>query len=110
MRRGCRPLSLMNPAPKSPTAEELRLVEDGRRERFWKLWGTYLSERQWGTVREDYSADGDVWDSFPFDHARSRVYRRGEDGLLGLSDRFGRLCFGLALWRVWVQDHSNTQY
>ena len=88
----------MNPAPKSPTAEELRLDEDTRRERFWKLWGTYLTERQWGTVREDYSADGDVWDSFPFDHARSRVYRWGEDGLLGLSDRFGRLCFGLALW------------
>jgi hypothetical protein len=82
----------------SPTTEEIRLGEDARRERFWKLWGTYLSERQWGTVREDYSADGDVWKSFTFDQARSRVYRWGEDGLLGLSDRFGRLCFGLALW------------
>jgi hypothetical protein len=80
------------------TEEEIRLGEDGRRERFWKLWGTYLSERQWGTVREDYSADGNPWESFPFDQARSRVYRWGEDGLLGLSDRFGRLCFGLALW------------
>ena len=80
------------------TAEEIRLGEDSRRERFWKLWGTYLSERQWGTVREDYSADSDVWNSFSFDQARSRVYRWGEDGLLGLSDRFGRLCFGLTLW------------
>ena len=60
-----------------PTAEEIRLGEDARRERFWKLWGTYLTERQWGTVREDYSADGDVWTSFPHDHARSRVYRWG---------------------------------
>lgn len=85
-------------ASMEPTAEEIRLGEDTRRERFWKLWGTYLSERQWGTVREDYSADGDVWSSFPFDHARSRVYRWGEDGILGMSDRFGRLCFGLALW------------
>ena len=85
-------------ASREPTAEEIRLGEDSRRERFWKLWGTYLSERQWGTVREDYSADGDVWTSFPFDHAKSRVYRWGEDGILGLSDRFGRLCFGLALW------------
>jgi len=84
--------------PVSPTAEEIRLGEDTRRERFWKLWGTYLSERQWGTVREDYSSDGDVWTSFPFDQARSRVYRWGEDGILGLSDRFGRICFGLTLW------------
>ncbi len=80
------------------TEESLRLEEDRQRERFWKLWGTYLSERQWGTVREDYSADGNPWTSFPFEEARSRAYRWGEDGLLGLSDRFGRLCFGLALW------------
>jgi len=84
--------------PLSPTAEEIRLGEDFRRERFWKLWGTYLSERQWGTVREDYSGDGDVWNSFSFEQSRSRVYRWGEDGLLGLSDRFGRLCFGISLW------------
>ena len=64
----------------------------------WSLWGTYLSERQWGTVREDYSADGDAWTSFPHDHARSRVYRWGEDGLLGLCDEQCRLCFSLALW------------
>jgi hypothetical protein len=88
----------MNPAPPPITAEEIRLGEDTRRERFWKLWGTYLSERQWGTVREDYSADGNPWNSFPFDQSQSRVYRWGEDGLLGLSDRFGRLCFSLALW------------
>jgi hypothetical protein len=64
----------------------------------WKRWGPYLSERQWGTVREDYSADGDVWRSFPHDHARSRAYRWGEDGLLGITDRNCHLCFALALW------------
>jgi hypothetical protein len=64
----------------------------------WSLWGSYLSERQWGTVREDYSADGDAWRSFPHDHARSRVYRWGEDGLLGICDEQCRLCFSLALW------------
>jgi hypothetical protein len=62
------------------------------------VWGSYLSDRQWGTVREDYSADGDAWSSFPHDHARSRAYRWGEDGLLGICDNQGRLCFGLALW------------
>ena len=61
-------------------------------------WGPYLSERQWGTVREDYSADGTCWDYFPHDHARSRAYRWGEDGLLGITDRECRLCFALALW------------
>ncbi|MCS5705901.1 glucosidase [Synechococcus sp. FGCU-3] len=64
----------------------------------WGLWGCYLPERQWGTVREDYSADGDAWRSFPHDHARSRVYRWGEDGLLGICDEQCRLCFSLALW------------
>jgi hypothetical protein len=78
--------------------EQLRLIEDSRREKNWKRWGPYLSERQWGTVREDYSADGEVWDYFPHDHARSRAYRWGEDGLLGMCDRQGRLCFALALW------------
>lgn len=63
-----------------------------------RLWGTYLSERQWGTVREDYSADGSAWEFFPRDHARSRAYRWGEDGLLGITDRQGRLCFAVALW------------
>ena len=79
-------------------AEEQRLREDGARKRNWKRWGPYLSERQWGTVREDYSAGGDSWSDFPHEHARSRAYRWGEDGLLGISDREGRLCFALALW------------
>src|SRR6516162_6786412 len=64
----------------------------------WYLWGPYLSERQWGTVREDYSAYGTAWDSFTHDHARSRTYRWGEDGLLGISDEECRLCFALSLW------------
>jgi len=80
------------------TQEETRLAEDARREKNWKRWGPYLSERQWGTVREDYSEDGDCWDYFPHDHARSRAYRWGEDGLLGITDRECRLCFALALW------------
>src|SRR5476651_2357043 len=64
----------------------------------WREWGPYLSERQWGTVREDYSADGQAWTYFPHDHARSRAYRWGEDGLLGFSDNHSRLCFAPALW------------
>jgi hypothetical protein len=83
---------------KRKLAEETRLAEDERREKNWKRWGPYLSERQWGTVREDYSDDGTSWEYFPHDHARSRVYRWGEDGLLGITDREGRLCFALALW------------
>ena len=79
-------------------AEQERLRQDAAREHNWKRWGPYLSDRQWGTVREDYSADGTSWDYFPHDQARSRAYRWGEDGLLGLCDREGRLCFGLALW------------
>ncbi len=78
--------------------EQLRLSEDATRKKNWKRWGPYLSERQWGTVREDYSANGECWDYFPHDHARSRAYRWGEDGLLGICDRQGRLCFALALW------------
>jgi hypothetical protein len=81
-----------------PDPEMARLLEDERRQKNWKRWGPYLSERQWATVREDYSADGDSWDYFPHDHASSRAYRWGEDGLLGLTDREGRLCFALALW------------
>jgi hypothetical protein len=79
-------------------AEDQRLAEDARRSKNWKRWGPYLAERQWGTVREDYSALGQTWDYFPHDHARSRAYRWGEDGLLGICDREGRLCFALALW------------
>ena len=78
--------------------ESRRLEEDRLRQRNWKRWGPYLSERQWGTVREDYSGDGSAWDYFPHDHARSRAYRWGEDGLLGFCDRQGRLAFALALW------------
>jgi hypothetical protein len=80
------------------TAEWNRLVDDSKRYVNWKRWGPYLSERQWGTVREDYSPHGTCWDYFPHDHARSRAYRWGEDGLLGITDRQCRLCFGLALW------------
>jgi hypothetical protein len=80
------------------TAEERRLAETQARTAHWRRWGPYLSERQWGTVREDYSPHGTAWDSFPHDHARSRAYRWGEDGLLGISDNHQRLCFALALW------------
>lgn len=80
------------------TAEDRRLVAAHSRSEDWQRWGPYLSERQWGTVREDYSAHGDSWFFFPHDHARSRAYRWGEDGLLGICDRQGRLCFALALW------------
>jgi hypothetical protein len=79
-------------------AESLRLAEDRNRTTNWKRWGPYLSDRQWGTVREDYSADGSAWNYFPHDHARSRAYRWGEDGLLGICDRECRLCFAVALW------------
>jgi len=78
--------------------EEGRLQQDARREKNWERWGPYLSERQWGTVREDYSANGDAWNYLPHDQARSRAYRWGEDGLMGITDREGRLCFALALW------------
>jgi hypothetical protein len=80
------------------TSEQQRLDEDERREKNWKRWGPYLSERQWGTVREDYSEGGNSWSDFPHEHARSRAYRWGEDGLLGFSDRQCRLCFSIALW------------
>ena len=79
-------------------AESQRLAEDHARVRDWKRWGPYLAERQWGTVREDYSPDGSCWTYFPHEHARSRAYRWGEDGLLGICDRECRLCFALALW------------
>jgi hypothetical protein len=80
------------------TSEEQRLQSSVEREVHWKRWGPYLSERQWGTVREDYSANGDVWDYFPHDHARSRTYRWGEDGLGGICDRHQHICFALAFW------------
>src|SRR6201981_131882 len=86
-------------APNSKiSAERQRLAASLAGQENWRRWGPYLAERQWGTVREDYSAGGNAWEYFPHDHARSRAYRWGEDGLLGITDREGRLCFGLALW------------
>src|SRR3982751_2523660 len=78
--------------------ESRRLIEDATRSRNWQRGGPYLSDRQWGTVREDYSADGSAWDYFTHDHARSRAYRWGEDGIAGFSDDHQDLCFSLAMW------------
>ena len=80
------------------TSEQSRLEEARTKKAAWKHWGPYLSERQWGTVREDHSESGDAWNYFPHDHARSRAYRWGEDGLAGISDDRQRVCFALALW------------
>jgi hypothetical protein len=80
------------------TAEQIRLEEAREQKVHWKKWGPYLSERQWGTVREDYSQEGDAWNYFTHDQARSRAYRWGEDGLAGISDDKQRLCFALTLW------------
>jgi hypothetical protein len=80
------------------TAEELRLKESRERIAHWKRWGPYLSERAWGTVREDYSAYGTAWEYLPHDHARSRAYRWNEDGIAGICDRHQKVCFALALW------------
>ncbi|HET6365484.1 MAG TPA: glucosidase, partial [Nitrospirota bacterium] len=80
------------------TAEQMRLEEARKQKVSWRKWGPYLSERQWGTVREDYSEGGDAWNFFTHDHARSRAYRWGEDGIAGISDDKQRLCFALALW------------
>ena len=83
---------------KTATAEQLRLDEAKEGKASWMSWGPYLSERQWGTVREDYSENGDAWDYFTHDQARSRAYHWGEDGLAGFSDDQQRLCFSVALW------------
>src|SRR6266702_435912 len=80
------------------TQEEIRLSESGARTKHWKRWGPYLSERAWGTVREDYSPYGNAWEYFSHDQARSRAYRWNEDGIAGISDRRQFLCFGLTLW------------
>jgi hypothetical protein len=99
------------------TAEELRL-EESKKGTAWRRWGPYLSERQWGTVREDYSADGNAWEYFPHDQARSRAYHWGEDGLGGISDDKQHLCFAIALWKCespnWMDrtgrnSHSNLR-
>ena len=84
--------------PRNQTREDRRLEEARIRKKHWKRWGPYLSERQWGTVREDYSPGGTAWEFFPHDHARSRAYRWGEDGIGGICDRHQMICFGLALW------------
>src|SRR5215472_13738813 len=96
-----RRLTRMKESPSDPPAEtiEQRRLREGRESGVaWKKWGPYLSERQWGTVREDYSDGGNPWDYFSHDQARSRAYHWGEDGLAGISDDNQRLCFALALW------------
>jgi hypothetical protein len=103
MRRGRVRLGNAVAFPEQPpevnmTAEETRLAEARTGNAQWKKWGPYLSERQWGTDREDYSADGNAWDYFSHDQARSRAYRWGEDGLAGISDDHQQLCIALALW------------
>ena len=86
------------PVDQNPTAEQVRLTEQYAGQKDWLHWGPYLSERQWGTVREDYSPHGNAWEYFSHDHARSRAYRWGEDGIAGISDEKQRLCFAIALW------------
>ena len=81
-----------------PSLEHKRLNDAQAGHVAWRKWGPYLSERQWGTVREDYSTDGNAWEYFSHDQARSRAYHWGEDGLAGISDEKQRLCFALALW------------
>ncbi len=89
----------VDPSTSQPSSSEKnRLEECERRVKPWRRWGTYLSERQWGTVREDYSADGSAWDYFPHEHARSRAYRWGEDGIAGFCDEKETLCLAIALW------------
>src|SRR5258708_2160851 len=80
------------------TAEYQRLQDEKARKAYWRRWGPYLSDRQWGTGREAYGGGGPAWEYLPHDHARSRAYRWGEDGILGISDNHQRLCFALALW------------
>src|SRR3954447_12016364 len=93
-----RPVHPPHDKPSSILAEHQRLEEDARRKQHWKRWGPYVSERAWGTVREDYSVDGTVWQAVAHDHARSKAYRWNEDGLAGISDRHQMVCFAIALW------------
>jgi hypothetical protein len=104
--------------PRLQTTEDIRLENNRTRKEYWKRWGPYLSERQWGTVREDYSPGGTAWEFFPHDHARSRAYRWGEDGIAGISDRHQMICFALALWngrdpilkeRLWSDGKPGNQ-
>jgi hypothetical protein len=85
-------------APRKMTEEDMRLEECRDRKAHWKRWGPYISERAWGTVREDYSASGSAWEYLPHDHARSKAYRWNEDGIAGICDRHQHICFALALW------------
>ena len=100
MNRRGKPNNNMPAADQKPqrTAEEERLEQSRHRTKHWKRWGPYLSERAWGTVREDYSPYGTAWDYFTHDHARSRAYRWNEDGIAGISDRHQKICFAIALW------------
>ena len=88
--------------------ERRRLAEVREQRAPWRKWGPYLSERQWGTVREDYSTDGNAWDYFSHDQARSRAYRWGEDGLAGFSDDRQQLCFCLGLWSVRARSQNTS--
>jgi hypothetical protein len=90
--------SLHESEPEHLTAEEIRLEASTHRKEHWKRWGPYLSERAWGTVREDYSEYGTAWEYFPHDHARSKAYRWNEDGIAGISDRHQKICFAVAMW------------
>src|SRR6059036_1832436 len=93
------PLLYPNPAEgRAMTEERRRLDEATRRTAHWRRWGPYVSERQWGTVREDYSPGGTAWEYFPHEHARSRAYRWGEDGIAGICDRRQNICFAITLW------------
>jgi hypothetical protein len=83
---------------KPPDAETQRLAESDQQIKDWRNWGCYVAERAWGTVREDYSADGSAWDYFPFEHAHSRAFRWNEDGIAGVCNRHQDLCFAIALW------------
>src|SRR5262245_65739729 len=98
------------------TAEERRLKENQDRSAHWRRWGPYVSDRQWGTVREDYSPYGTAWEFFPHEHARSRAYRWGEDGLAGICDNHQRLCFRSEERRVgkecrprWWPEHAKER-
>src|SRR5882724_7974113 len=84
--------------PRLQTTEDVRLEDNRTRKEYWKRWGPYLSERQWGTVREDYSPYGNAWEYLPHDHARSRAYRWNEDGIAGICDRHQYICFAVAMW------------
>src|SRR6201994_3016924 len=92
------PANTPQPPQSKESAEKVRLAEAAADAKPWRKWGTSLSERQWGTVREDYSADGSAWEYFPHDQARSRAYRWGGDGIAGISDDQPRLCFSVAMW------------